>query len=77
MIIAIFFSERAVDEVYYKIKPNATEYEKIITNFGDPTKCFSNGHQWTEWASFTNLSQNTSDGNDYEPLEGHRSKNSW
>ena len=71
------FLEKAVDEVYYTIRPNATEYEKIITNFADASKCSSPNHQWTEWGSFTDLSRNTSDGNDYELLEGHRSENSW
>ena len=46
----------------------------IKTNFEIASKCASPYH-WTQWNSFTDLSSNDSDGNDYETLNRHRNKN--
>lgn len=55
--------------------PNETEMEKIRKNFNNSILCpQSEGKNWTEWISFTNLSETESDGNDYETLDQHRSK---
>ena len=41
----------------------------------DKSKCRnSNGNEWTDWNSITNPSNNN--GNDYETLQDHRSRNS-
>ena len=54
--------------------PNETEMEKIRKNFDNPILCpQSEGKYWTEWNSFTKLSENEGDGNDYETLDQHRS----
>ena len=55
--------------------PNEAEMNDIKTNFEIALKC-ALPYQWTEWNSFTDLSSNESDGNDYETLYLHRIQNS-
>ena len=59
--------------------PNETELERIKINANGERsitpKCPNPNFQWTEWSSYTDLSDPTSDGNDYEMLERHRSIN--
>ena len=56
--------------------PNEKELERIKINAdveGSITpKCTMN-YRWTSWRSYSNPSDPTSDGNDYEMLELHRS----
>ena len=54
--------------------PNDDEISEIKRNFEIPSKCPKSKY-WTEWGSFTNLSDTDHDGNDYETLDRHRSKN--
>ena len=53
--------------------PNETEMSQIKTNYTNALKCPEPNH-WTLWNSYTDLSENDSDGNDYETLDLHRSK---
>ena len=75
MIKLNHFPEFFDEHFYNKTKPNETEIEVIKTDFDNPLKCLS-PYQWTSWNSYTDLSKNNSDGNDYETLDRHRFQNS-
>ena len=53
--------------------PNEDQMNKIKQDFDNPFKC-PKPQYWTQWSSYTDLSDTDCDGNDYETLDRHRSK---